>query len=169
MELHDAMLSRRSIRKFTEQKVDDELIDRLLQYGMSGPSACNRQPWEFYVVTNEQKLEELRKLGHFTNYQSPLNIVVAGNLRRALPMQLAEFWVQDCSAAVENILLGATSMGLGACWCGIKPGKRLIVKAQKILQIEDHIEPLGLLHIGYPAEQVEPRTQYNKKRIHIID
>lgn len=169
MELRDAMLQRRSIREFSTEPVKKEEIEILLQYAMSGPSACNKRPWEFYVVTRRDLLEQLRVVSRATGYESPLNIVVAGNTKKALPVQLNDFWIQDCSAAIENILLGAVDLGLGACWCGLKPQKRPVKKVQDILGIEPWIEPLGLIHIGYPKETKEPRTQYDMKKIHYYE
>ncbi|MCF0133108.1 MAG: nitroreductase family protein [Blautia sp.] len=135
MELKEALLRRRSGRKFTEEPVSEEMIGELLHAAMSGPSACNKTPWEFYVVTDPEKLEQIRGTTMFTKMKSPLAIVVCGNLSRALPMQLAEFWVQDCSAATENILLRVTDLGLGAVWCGIHPQKRSVAKLRESLDI----------------------------------
>lgn len=166
MEVSEAMLKRRSVRKFQTTQVKQEDILTLLQYAMSGPSACNKKPWEFYVVQNKEMLTELRGVTRFTNMVSPLNIIVAGNTKKALPMQMKDFWIQDCSAAIENILLGVVDLGLGACWCGITPNKAAVKKVQDILGLEKHMEPLGMLHIGYPAEEHEPRTQYAEEKVH---
>lgn len=168
MDVSEAMLKRRSIRKYTPERVSDSDIDMLLHYAMSGPSACNKQPWEFYVVTNEGLLTELREVTKYTNIVAPAIIVVAGNTKRALPLKMSDFWIQDCSAAIENILLGAVSMGLGTCWCGLKPQVRAVKKVQKILEIPEHIEPLGLINLGHPAQNPESRNQYNAKRIHFL-
>ena len=104
MELKEVLLKRRSVRKFTEESVSDDMIDELLHAAMSGPSACNRRPWAFYVVKSEEKLAKIKTASRFSKFDSPLAIVVCGNLSRALPMQLAEYWIQDCSAATENML-----------------------------------------------------------------
>ena len=104
MEVKEALLKRRSIRKFKEDKISDEIIEELLIAAMSGPSACNKRPWEFYVVTNEEKLKEVRKASLFSRFKAPLTIIVCGNLSKALPMQLSTYWIQDASAATENIL-----------------------------------------------------------------
>lgn len=114
MELNEVLQKRRSIRKFTEEEVSEELIDELLHAAMSGPSACNRRPWDFYVITNQEVLKNLESATRFTKMKARLAIVVCGNLSRALPQQLAAYWIQDCSAATENILLCATDLGLGA-------------------------------------------------------
>ena len=168
MELKEVLLKRRSVRKFTEEPVSYEMTEELLHAAMSGPSACNRKPWEFYVVTNEQILEELKTASKFTKISAKLAIVVCGNLSRALPMHLADYWIQDCSAATENILLRATDLELGAVWCGIHPQKRAEEKVRKALGIPEKQIPLNIIYIGHPAEEPEARDQYEEKRVHYI-
>ena len=168
MELKEVLLKRRSVRKFTEESISDEMIEELLHAAMSGPSACNKKPWDFYVITNPQKLEELKASSMFTKMSSPLAVVVCGDLSRALPLKMAEYWIQDCSAATENILLRATDLGLGAVWCGIYPQKKAIEKVQKILEIPKSQIPLNLIFIGHPAEEPEARDQYEEKRVQYI-
>ena len=168
MELKEVLLKRRSVRKFTEELISDEMIGELLHAAMSGPSACNKKPWDFYVITNPQKLEELKASSMFTKMSSTLAVVVCGDLSRALPLKMAEYWIQDCSAATENILLRATDLGLGAVWCGIYPQKKAIEKVQKILEIPKTQIPLNLIFIGHPAEEPEARDQYEEKRVHYI-
>lgn len=169
MELKDVLLKRRSVRKFTEEPVSKEHIEAMLHAAMSGPSACNKRPWEFYVITNETKLEELKSASRFTKISAKLAIVVCGSLSRALPMQMAEYWIQDCSAATENILLCVTDLGLGAVWCGIHPQKRAIDRVQQTLGIGNKIVPLNIIFIGHPAEEPEARDQYEEKRVHYIE
>ena len=169
MELKEVLLKRRSIRKFKKDKIESEIINELLHAGMSGPSACNKCPWEFYVVKNEEVLLALRKSSLYSRMEAPLAIVVCGNLNRALPQQLAPFWIQDCSAATQNILLRVTDLGLGAVWCGVHPQKRVEEKVRKCLSIPENQIPLNIIWIGYPDEQVEPRDQFDEKRIHNID
>ena len=168
MELKEALLKRRSVRKFTEEAVSEEMIQELLRAAMSGPSACNKKPWEFYVVTNPEKLEELKGASKFTKMNSKLAIIVCGNLSRALPMHFANYWIQDCSSATENILLRVTDLGLGAVWCGIHPQKQAEKKVRQILDIPQSQVPLNIIHIGHPAEEPEARDQYEEKRIHYI-
>lgn len=169
MELEEVMYKRRSSREFLTKEIADEDIDTLMHYAMSGPSACNKRTWEFYIIKNAGIRGELRKVTKYTDHVSPLIIIVAGNTKRALALQLNDFWIQDCSAAIENILLGATSLGIGSCWCGLKPQVRPVKKVQTILGIEKHIVPLGLIHLGYTAQEPEQRSQYDKKRIHIME
>lgn len=168
MELKEVLLKRRSVRKFTEEAVSEEHISELLHAAMSGPSACNKKPWEFYVISNKDKLKELQSASKFTKMQAPLAMVVCGNLAHALPMQMADYWIQDCSAATENILLRVTDLGLGAVWCGIHPQKRAEQKVAEILGLDKKEIPLNIILIGHPAEEPEARDQYDEKRVHFV-
>lgn len=165
MELKEALLKRRSCRKYLDKKVEEELIEELMVAAMSGPSACNKKPWKFYVVTDEEKLEQLRYAGRAFNYPSPLNIIVCGDKNKKLLDKVEDFWIQDCSASVENILLMATALGLGTCWCGVFPVDERVESIRKILSIEENLIPLGLIHIGYPDCEMEARSQYDKEDI----
>lgn len=168
MELKEVLLKRRSVRKFTEESISDDVIEELLCAAMSGPSACNRCPWEFFVITDQNVLEELRGASRFSKMNAPLAIVVCGNLSRSLPMQLSSYWIQDCSAATENILLRACDLGLGAVWCGVHPQKRAEKHVSEILNLNSKWIPLNIIWIGHPAEAPEPRVQYDSKRVHYI-
>ena len=169
MEVKDALLKRRSIRKFTEEEVSEEVINELLIAGMSGPSAVNKRPWEFYVIKDKAKLEELRAHGApFGKMNAPLAIVVCGNLAHALPLKLGEYWVQDCSAATENILLRATELGLGTVWCGVYPSKIAVKSTRKVIGAGMLEIPLNVVWIGHPAEVKEARSQYDEKKVHRI-
>lgn len=169
MELKEVLLKRRSIRKFTQDAVSDTQIDEILHAAMSGPSACNRRPWHFYVIKNESLLAQLRKASRFTNMQAPLAIVVCGNLSRALPMGLSSYWIQDCSAATENILLRITDLGLGAVWCGIHPQKKAEENVRKCLSLSEKQIPLNIIWVGHPAEDQAPRDQFDEKCVHIVE
>ena len=163
----DAIFSRRSIRKFTEQAVEEEKITQLLQAGMAAPSARNGQPWEFVVVTEEKQMDALKQAMPFGRHNSVLRIVVCGNPRvSTTPTSSRYFWVQDCSAAIENMLIAAVGLGLGAVWCGIHPITILKKRVRAVLKLPEHVTPLGMLEFGYPAEVKEPRTQYDEKRVH---
>lgn len=168
MELQDVLQSRRSIRKYTEEPVSKEEIDLLMHAAMSGPSACNKTPWEFYVVTDEAVLEKLRNASRYSKIYAPLAIVVCGSLSRALPSQLAPYWIQDCSAATENILLAATDLGLGTVWCGIHPQKRAEERVREALGLTEKQIPLNIIYVGHPDQVQEPRDQYKETYIHYI-
>lgn len=168
MEVREALKKRRSIRKFTETPVFEKQIEELLHAAMSGPSACNRTPWEFYVVTDKKILEELQGASMFSKVKAPLAIIVCGNLLRDLPGKLANYWIQDCSAATENILLAATEMELGCVWCGIYPQERAEERVTAILGLPEKQIPLNIIYIGHPDEKLEGRDQYQRERVHFI-
>ncbi len=169
MELKDAILKRRSIRKFNDIEVTDEEIKELLVAAMAAPSAVNRRPWEFYVVKTKEKIEELRKNGApFGKMNAPLAIVVCGNKHRFLPLKLSTYWVQDCSAATENILLRAVDLGLSACWCGVYPNEKAVKNTRKVLDAKDNIIPLNVIWIGHGLEEKEARSQFDEKNIHFL-
>ncbi|MBQ8815612.1 MAG: nitroreductase family protein [Lachnospiraceae bacterium] len=168
MEVKEALLKRRSVRKFTDEPVLKEQIEELLHAAMSGPSACNRQPWEFYVITNESVLEELKTASKFSKMSAKLAIIVCGNVDRALPDPISSYWIQDCSAATENILLRAVDLGLGAVWCGLHPQRRPEEKVRGLLGIDEKQIPMNIIYIGHPAEEPGARDQYDEERVHYI-
>ena len=165
----DPIFARRSVRKFKDRPVERELIERLLSAADAAPSACNRRPVEFYAVTNPEKLDEISASGRFTKMKSPLVIVVVGNLRSALPLHLADYWIHDAAAASENILIEATSLGLGSCWCGVHPQKRVMEKLSQVLNLDDKQIPFSIIKIGYPDETHPPHEGFNAKRVHFIE
>ena len=168
MELKEVLLKRRSVRKFTDEPVSEEMVEELLHAAMSGPSACNKKPWDFYVVTNADVLENLKDASKFTKFNAKLAIIVCGNLLRALPLKMASYWIQDCSAATENILLRVTDLGLGAVWCGIHPQKNAEKKVAELLELKSTQIPLNIIFIGHPAEKPEARDQYEEKCVHYV-
>ena len=162
------ILARRSIRKFKDAVVSDELIEKILEAGCSAPSACNRKPYEIFVITNEEKLEQLNKCGRFTNMPSNVKIVVCGNLNKSLPKDMASYWIQDASAVTTNMLLMINELGLGACWCGILPQQKVMDNVKEILSLEDHLIPFSLINLGYPDEHKEAHKGYDKDKIKFI-
>lgn len=159
---------RRSVRKFTDKEISDQLIEQLLICAMAAPSARNMQPWEFYVVKTKQLQDEIKNSFKNYDFNSTLTIVVCGNKNRTLTQNDNDFWIQDCSAAVENILHAATDLGLGAVWCGAFPVIERSNKISEILCLDEKIVPLAVIQLGYPAEDKEERTQYNKEFVHYL-
>lgn len=166
---NNPILERRSIRKFKERPVERELIEKLLEAADSAPSACNKRPLEFFAVTNETALAKLSKAGLFTRMKAPLVIVVVGNLGRALPPPMSDYWIHDAGAATENILISATMLGLGSCWCGVHPQKRVMEKVSEALGLTDKQIPFSIIKIGNPDESHPAHAGYEKKRVHFID
>ena len=158
--------SRRSIRKYHETPLSKSEILPLLEAAMAAPSASNRKPWEFIVVTDPRLLARLRRGLVFGKHNAPAAIVVCGNMRRALPGPTKRFWVQDCSAATENILLAASGSGLGAVWVGVHPIGPFVTSVRRALSLPKHVAPLCVIYVGHPAEEKEPRSQYDERRVH---
>lgn len=162
----DILFKRRSIRKFTEEPVSEVELTRLLEAGMAAPTAMNAQPWEFVVITDNKVLQKLRDTLFFGKYNHPAAIAVCGSMRVAKFKSAEKFWVQDCSAATENILLAATAMGLGTVWIGVYPIVSYVKRVSQILNLPEGVTPLNLIYIGHPAENKEPRTQYDPRKVH---
>lgn len=162
-ELIETIFARRSIRKYTAKPVSKNDIKTMLEVAMAAPSASNRKPWHFIVVTDRQKLDNLARAHPYGKmlFDAPLCIVVCGDKNIS-----ARYWVQDCAASAENLLLAVTALGLGAVWLGVHPREERVRPIRKVLNIPENIVPLNLIAIGHPAEEKEPRTQYDEMRVH---
>ena len=164
MDAIEAILSRRSIRKYTSQKISDQVIKDLLEAAMSAPSANNEQPWHFIIINEHKILEDIPKFHPYSGMlrEAPLAILVCVDLDAGSE----GFLVQDGSAATENILIAAHAKGLGAVWLGIYPLKERITGMRKLLAIPERILPLSLIAIGYPAEIIPRKNCYQPSRVH---
>ena len=158
------ILNRKSVRQYTAQDIAKENIDTIIKAGMAAPSAVNLQPWEIVLITNKKILNELSKKHPYASFtkNASVAIVVCGNSEIS-----PDYWVQDCSAVTENILLATESLGLGAVWCGVYPNQDRISAVQQILKLPKHIVPLNLIPIGYPKGENLPKQKYNPSKIHI--
>ena len=165
MDAIETILTRRSIRAYTGQPIPAELVELLLKAAMQAPSAGNQQAWQFVVLTDRVRLNALAEVLPYGKMltTAPLSIVVCGDL--AIEKSKG-YWVQDCSAATQNILLAAHSLGLGAVWLGVYPREERVRDVRKALGIPETVTPLCAIAVGYPAEQ-KPRTdRYNAERVH---
>lgn len=162
----EIIYERRSIRIFERKEVEKDKLEELMRAAMAAPSASNGQPWEFIIVTDPDKLSQLRSKLEHGKYNAPAAIAVLANLSIAKKESSFRFWVQDCSAATENILLAATGLGLGSVWIGAHPKEDVKDHIRKILEIPEQVHVLNLIYVGYPAEEKSPRTQYEQERVH---
>ena len=169
MDAREAILNRRSVRKFNSDKIDKELINQLLEAGFAAPSACNKRPLEFFVVTNEDKLERLQGAGRFTDISAPLVIIVGADMKRTLPRSFSEYWIHDAGAATENILIRASSLGLGSLWCGVYLQKQLMDKVIDILDLPENVIPFSMIKIGYAAEEIPPHSGIDSEHVKFFD
>jgi len=159
------IFTRRSTRKFTQEPVSAEHVELLLRAAMNAPSACNEQPWEFIVVRDKETMQKIRRFQHFS---MPLDsaqcvIIVCADTRR---QRYKGFWVQDCSAASQNLLLEAEHLGLGAVWMGIYPIEHWVRQMCALFTLPEEIIPLNVIALGHPAAHAEPADRYKSEYVH---
>ena len=161
------IFERRSIRKFTEEPVSDEDLLKILKAAMRAPSACNEQPWEFIVIKDRETMKAIQK---FQRFSQPLNtaacaVVVCGDTKK-LKFAEYDFWIQDCSAATQNMLLEIQHLGLGAVWMGLHPVPAWTEACSQLLELPESVIPLGIVAMGHPDQHPEPLDTYKEERIH---
>jgi nitroreductase len=160
-----AIHTRRSIRKYLDKPVPQELVQKLLAAAMQAPSARNQQPWQFVVIDDRSILTKIAELMPTAAMASkaPLAILVCGDL----DLERSEgYWVVDCAAAVENMLLAAHALGLGAVWCGVYPREPRMEGLKRLIGLPENVIAHSLVVVGYPAEQVRSENRYRAERVH---
>lgn len=161
------IMTRTSIRQFTDRPISKDTLDLLVKAGMAAPSAVNAQPWAYIVVTEKEVLDSLNNNHPYANLKTATAaIVVCGDLKKTKEGEAREYWVQDCSAATENILLAAHAYGLGAVWCGVYPVTERVNAVKGVLGIPEDIIPLNIITLGYPDENPEPKDKFKTENIH---
>jgi nitroreductase len=157
------IFQRRSIRKYTGEPVSEADLISLLQAGMAAPSASNRKPWHFVTVTDKKMLQALANMHPYGKMlpEAALAIAVCGD------PAISSWWVQDCTAATENILIAVSGLGLGAVWLGCGGNAEREQGVRQVLDIPSDIGVLSLISIGHPGEEKEARTQYDAARVHM--
>lgn len=160
------IMTRTSIRQYKNQPVEDEKIDIMLKAAMAAPTAVNLQPWHFIVITDKAVIDQLAG-PRPTN--APLMIAVCGDTdKTTMPgrdEKLPDFWIQDVSAATENLLLAAHALGLGAVWTGAYPALDRAQEIAKVLNCPANIVPLAVVRIGYPDESPTPKDKFKQENI----
>lgn len=164
----ETIFQRKSVREYTAQKVTAEQLAILVRAGMSAPTAMNKQPWAFVIVDDRSVLDSLAVVLPYAKMLSRANaaIVVCGDTDKALLNVEQAYWVQDCSAASQNILLAAEAIGLGAVWTGVFPREDRVEPVKRILSLPKNIIPLNVIPVGYPKQQDSPKNKYKKSNIH---
>lgn len=164
MDAMEAILTRRSIRQFTNQPVPEQLVKHLLEAAMCAPSARNQQVWRFLVIRDKAKLAELQQVHpNVPASGAALAVLVCGDLAAETAQG---FWVQDCAAATQNLLLAAHASGLGAIWSGVYPREERVANLKRLFGLPENIVPLSVLAIGYPAESKGRQERYDAKKVH---
>ncbi|MBN1170166.1 nitroreductase family protein [Candidatus Micrarchaeota archaeon] len=165
MDALEAIMSRKSVRKFSGKMVSDSEIKKILEAAMAAPSARNQQPWHFIVVKDKEQLIRLSESNPYVGMakEAALAIIVCGDLNLE---KSKGFWPIDCANASQNILLAAHALGLGAVWTALYPRDDRIEGARKVLGFPENIIPLNIIPIGHPAEKKEAENRYDEKRLH---
>lgn len=161
------IFSRRSIRKYAPGALAEDDLREILAAAMAAPSACAKDPWRFIVVRDPQRLQALAEImphGKMLK-DSAAAIVVAGDLVAAHANELS-FLLQDCSAAIENLLLAASMLGLGGVWLGVHPREDRIAAVRRLMGLPDEIVPVSIVALGRPGESKDPRTRYHEDYVH---
>lgn len=161
------LFGRRSIRVYSPGEINDATVTKLLETAMAAPSAMTKDPWRFVVVRDRQTLSQLAAAlpGGKMLVTAALAIVVCGDMDSVFDRQLS-FLLQDCSAAIENLLLGAHALGLGGCWVGVHPSEDSVRRLKQMLSLPGPILPIAAISLGHPGEQPGPRTRFNRDYVH---
>ena len=165
MEIQEAILTRRSIRKYTDKKISEDSISTMLQAAMYAPSAMNQQPWHFIVVDDAGILKKLSKIHPYGKMLSDAShgILVCGDEK----LQLTEdYWPVDCANATQNLLLSAHGLGLGAVWLGVYPREERMKDMRNVFHLPGHIFPFAMISLGYPAEKKPMPSRFDPQRVH---
>lgn len=160
------IFERRSVRTYTDRDITPDEEERLLRAGMQAPSAGNERPWHFVVIRSRDAMQKINESQPYAKMleKAPLCIAVCGD-RRAQSFPF-DFWVQDCSAAIQNMLLEAEHLGLGGVWLGVYPVPERVSNISALLGLPEDVLPLGLLAFGQPAGHPEPADRFLPERVH---
>lgn len=164
----DVIHQRTSIRSYQDKAVSKEQLETLVRAGMAAPSAMNKQPWRFIIVDDKDVLQALGKDIKTSKMvpEAPAAIVVCGDMQLAGEGWLQEYWIQDCSAASQNILLAITDMGLGGVWTSVYPAPDRMEIVSGILGLPEHIIPLNIIPVGYPDKPQEPKDKWDTGKVY---
>jgi nitroreductase len=164
MEKLDFILDRRSIRRFTDQKIDSKQIKAILTAAMYAPSAVNMQPWHFVVIDESSMMEKIMEIHPYARMLQTAShaVVVCGDEQA---QHDDGYWVVDCGAATQNLLLAAHTMGLGACWVGLHPREERKSSFSRLLKLPSHVKPFALVALGYPEEQKARPDRFHSEKV----
>lgn len=164
----NAIFHRVSVRKYQEKSVEKEKITKMLQAAMAAPSACNQQPWEYYVVTNKEKIKELSLASPYAGCAADAPLVFVACYRDSEGIIAPSYREIDLSASVENLLLEADELGLGAVWIGIAPQEERMADVRTVINLPEHLHAFALIACGYPKEERVQQDRYDENRVHYL-
>lgn len=165
MNVLEAILSRRSVRKYDNKEVSIEEIDDLIKYAMYAPSAVNKQPWHFIIIDDRAVMDDIMKFHPHAGMlaQAAAAVLICGDETLA---HTPAYWPVDCAAATQNFLLAAHGKGLGAVWLGIYPREERISAMKALMGLPEHIHPFSLISFGYTSQPPRIAERYKPERIH---
>lgn len=163
----DYIISRSSVRKYSHREIPDSDVTKILKAGMSAPTAADCRPWKFFVIRDKELKLKLSESGKYSDMAKNANVVIVacGDLNRALPGESRDYWVQDVSAATENMLVAANMLGIGSVWTGVYPIKVRIDKIREILLLPDNFIPLSMICFGYPQTPPVAKDKWNPENV----
>lgn len=165
MEFYDVLFGRRSIRKYADRSIPDASLQNILKAAMAAPSAGNQQPWQFIMIRDRAVLDRIPDVHPYASMMTEAQaaVLVCGDLS----LEKHEgYWVQDCSAATQNLLLAVQAEGLGGVWLGVYPRRPRMTGLSELVGLPEHVIPFSLISIGYPAEEKGPSMRFKPERIH---
>jgi len=165
MEIMESILTRRSIRDYTNILVPEDLIIKIIKAGMYAPSAGNQRAWQFIVINDRNILDKIPEIHPYSQMLKKSNVAILVCGDKSLQKH-QDFWAQDCSAATQNMLLAIHSLGLGGVWLGIYNIIERVEGIKKLLNLPEYITPFSLIPIGYPKDSVENTERFDKEKIH---
>lgn len=164
MDAIKAIMERRSVRSYTGEMIPKDDLQTIIKAGMAAPSAMDVRPWSFIIVKDKESLKQLSELPHTSMLESAGQaIVVCGVLNSEVAKA---FWVQDCSAVTENILLAAHALNYGAVWTGVFPVEDKVTAVKEILKMPEDIIPLCVIPLGIEKDSSKPKDKFNPDLIH---
>ena len=164
----DAIFHRVSIRQYKKEPVEQEKVETILRAAMAAPSACNQQPWEYYVVTNREKIIELSQASPYAACAKDAPLVFAACYRKSQGIIAPSYLDIDMSASVENLLIEIDALGLGAVWLGIAPEEERMEAVARVLNLPDELAAFALIPCGYAAEERPQENRYEECRVHYV-
>ncbi len=164
----ECIMTRTSVREYTADTISNDNLEKMLRAAMAAPSAGNKQPWRFVVIKDRATLDTIASNLHTMHMaaQAPMAIVVCGDMKATFDGEGIDYWVQDTSAATENLLLAAHALGLGAVWCGVTPLADRQEFISNLLGLPADIKPLDVIVIGHPAHPQAPKDKWRPENIH---
>ena len=166
--IYNNIMTRASVRTYSDRPVSPEAVDSLCRAAMAAPTAMNKQPWQIVVIRDRATLDTIasRCPNIKMAAEAQVAFAICGDLSLAIEGDGQPYWIQDCSAATENLLLAAHGMGLGAVWCGIYPIQERVDLISSLLGLPENVVPLNIIPVGYPGAAVTPKEKFDPAKVH---